>query len=62
MIRIYKYGEVQNSEIFARDNISPDVEGVVSAIIAETIAIVYTATAFGTECHDDLSLSCKYSF
>ena len=35
MIRIYKYGEVQNSEIFARDNISPDVEGVVSAIIAD---------------------------
>lgn len=35
MIKIYKYGEVQNSEIFARDNISPDVEGIVSAIIAD---------------------------
>ena len=35
MIKIYKYGEVSNSEIFARDNISPDVEGVVSGIIAD---------------------------
>ena len=35
MIKIYKYGEVPNEEIFARDNISPDVEGVVSGIIAD---------------------------
>ena len=35
MIKIYKYGEVPNEEIFARDNISPDVEGVVSEIIAD---------------------------
>ena len=35
MIKIYKYGEVQNAEIFARDNISQSVEGVVSAIIAD---------------------------
>ncbi len=33
MIKIYKYGEVSNDEIFARENISADVEGVVSAII-----------------------------
>ncbi len=34
MIRIYKYGEVPSSEIFARDNIAPDVEGVVTEIIS----------------------------
>lgn len=34
MIKIYKYGEVKNEEIFARDNISPDVEGTVAEIIA----------------------------
>jgi len=33
MIKIYKYGEVSNSEIFARDNIPTSVEGVVSEII-----------------------------
>ena len=37
MIKIYQYGEVSNSEIFARDNISPDVEGVVSEIIANVV-------------------------
>jgi len=37
MIKIYKYGEVANSEIFARDNISANVEGVVSEIIANVI-------------------------
>ena len=35
MIKIYKYGEVPNSEIFARDNIAKGVEGVVSEIIAD---------------------------
>ena len=34
MIKIYKYGEVANSEIFARENIASGVEGVVSEIIA----------------------------
>ncbi len=34
MIKIYKYGEVKNEEIFARDNISPNVEGIVTDIIA----------------------------
>ncbi len=33
MIRIYKYGEVPNSEIFERENISADVEDVVAEII-----------------------------
>lgn len=37
MIKIYKYGEVSNSEIFARDNISPDVRDIVSEIIANVI-------------------------
>ncbi len=38
MIKICKYGEVPNSEIFARDNIASDVEGIVSAIIADVVA------------------------
>lgn len=33
MIKIFKYGEVSNSEIFARDNIPTDVEGIVTEII-----------------------------
>ncbi len=37
MIKIYKYGEVANSEIFARENISTNVEGVVSEIIENVI-------------------------
>ena len=35
MIKIYNYGEVPNSEIFARDNISANVEDIVADIIAE---------------------------
>ena len=35
MIKIYNYGEVPNSEIFARDNISANVEDIVTDIIAE---------------------------
>ena len=37
MIKIYNYGEVSNSEIFARDNISGNVEGIVSDNIANVI-------------------------
>ena len=37
MIRIYEYGQVSNEEIFARDNIATDVEGVVAEIIANVI-------------------------
>ncbi len=33
MIKIYKYGEVKNEEIFARENIASNVEGVVTDII-----------------------------
>lgn len=35
MIKIYKYGEVPNSEIFARENISANVEDIVADIIAD---------------------------
>ena len=35
MIKIYNYGEVPNSEIFARDNISANVEDIVADIIAD---------------------------
>ena len=35
MIRIYKYGEVSEEEIFARDNSMPDVEAVVADILAD---------------------------
>ena len=34
MIKIYRYGEVSNEEIFARDNIAPNVADVVREIIA----------------------------
>lgn len=37
MIKIYNYGEVSNDEIFARDNIASNVEGVVSDIISNVI-------------------------
>lgn len=37
MIKIYKYGEVANSEIFARENISANVSDVVSKIIENVI-------------------------
>ena len=35
MIKIYNYGEVPNSEIFARENISANVENIVADIIAD---------------------------
>ena len=38
MIKIYKYGEVSNEEIFARDNIAANVEPAVTAIIADVRA------------------------
>ena len=34
MIKIYRYGEVSNEEIFARDNIAPSVADTVREIIA----------------------------
>ena len=57
MIKIYKYGEVPNSEIFARDNISPDVEGIVSNIIANVIKNKDAALFEYTERFDKAKLS-----
>ena len=37
MIKIYKYGEVSNEEIFARENIASNVEEIVSEIIANVV-------------------------
>ena len=37
MIKIYNYGEVSNNEIFARDNMATNVEGIVSDIISNVI-------------------------
>ena len=37
MIKIYNYGEVPNSEIFARENISANVEDIVADIISDVI-------------------------
>ena len=37
MIKIYNYGQVSDDEIFARDNIASNVEGVVAEIIANVI-------------------------
>ncbi len=37
MIKIYRYGEVSNGEIFARDNIASNVEDTVREIIANVI-------------------------
>jgi len=49
MIKIYNYGQVSDQEIFARNNIAPDVEGVVAEIIANVIkngdAALYDYTA-----------------
>ena len=38
MIKIYNYGQVPDSEIFARDNIASNVEAVVTQIIADVVA------------------------
>ena len=38
MIKIYSYGQVPDSEIFARDNIASNVEVIVTDIIAQVIA------------------------
>ena len=35
MIKIYNYGQVPNEEVFARENISANVEDVVADIIAD---------------------------
>ncbi len=57
MIKIYKYGEVSNDEIFSRDNISPDVEGIVSEIIANVIKNGDSALLDYTERFDKVKLA-----
>ena len=37
MIKIYNYGQVPNEEIFARDNIASNVEGIVTEIISTVV-------------------------
>ena len=37
MIKIYNYGQVSDDEIFARDNIASNVEGIVTEIIANVV-------------------------
>ena len=37
MIKIYNYGQVSDDEIFSRDNIAPDIQGVVGKIISDVI-------------------------
>lgn len=62
MIKILSYGEVPNSEIFARDNISPDIEGVVAQIIVDVIrdgdkALYYYLRKFDKAELDSLEVS-----
>ena len=57
MIKIYKWGEVENSEIFARDNISPDVEGVVGDIIEKVKAEGDAALYYYSEKFDRATLT-----
>ena len=64
MIKILSYGEVPNSEIFARDNISPDIEGVVAQIIADVIrdgdkALYYYLRKFDKAELDSLEVSAE---
>ena len=56
MIKIYKYGEVSNEEIFARDNIASNVEDIVKEIVS-SVANGGDAALFDyTERFDKVSL------
>ena len=57
MIKIYRYGEVANSEIFARDDLSANVEGIVSDIIANVVKNGDKALFEYTERFDKAKLS-----
>lgn len=57
MIKIYKYGEVSNNEIFARENIVGDVEAVVSKIISDVVSDRDEALLTYTEKFDKVRLS-----
>ncbi len=56
MIKIYSYGEVSNDEIFARDNISPDIAKSVSDIITNVRNNGDVALKFYCEKFDKVSL------
>ena len=58
MIKIYKYGEVSNSEIFARDNIDSGVEGIVTDIIENVKKNGDKALFEYCEKFDKVKLSC----
>jgi len=57
MIKIYRYGEVSNEEIFARFNPTASVEGVVAEIIANVIKNGDAALKTYAEKFDGVSLS-----
>ncbi len=57
MIKIYKYGEVSTEEIFARENLSANVEDTVAAILAEVKANGDKALLDYTEKFDKVRLS-----
>ena len=57
MIKIYKYGEVANSEIFARENIVGDVEAIVSKIISDVVCDRDSALISYTEKFDKVKLA-----
>ena len=56
MIKIYKYGEVPNSEIFARENIGGNVEDIVASIISDVIQNKDAALLSYTEKFDKVKL------
>ncbi len=58
MIKIYKYGEVSNDEIFARENIASNVEEIVSEIIANVIKNKDKALFEYCEKFDKATLDC----
>ncbi len=57
MIKIYKYGQVSNDEIFARGTADRDVSGIVSDIIKNVIEKGDTALFEYCECFDGVKLS-----
>ena len=57
MIKIYKYGEVSSEEIFARENLSANVEDTVAAILAEVKANGDKALLDYTEKFDKVRLT-----
>ena len=57
MIKIYKYGEVSAEEIFARENLSANVEDIVAGILAEVKAAGDKALLDYTEKFDKVRLS-----